>query len=220
MKKYPKTWHLPFSEKSFSDDKRHVDDNHFQGKHVIGTIKLDGENSTLYNNHYHARSLDSNIDSEDRRWLDMLRVLKVSEKISDTMRICGENLFYQHTCKYSNLESLFYVFSIWDNDTCLSWLDTVNICSDLGLHHVPVFYDGIYDKDAILEAFNAYKENCDIGDVEGFTIRLSNSYTYDDFKISLSKFVCSSFVLPSEHWRHLPKIKNKLKNNIDAWKAF
>ena len=135
--KYPRSWHLPYSEKPSSDDKTHVEDSHFKGKEVVVTIKMDGENTTIYNDYIHARSLDSTIDSEDRRWIDALRLSKIEGNIPKTFRICGENLFYKHTCHYDDLESMFYVFSIWDGETCLSWEDTKMWSGMLGLKVVP-----------------------------------------------------------------------------------
>ena len=81
-------------------------------------------NCTIYNDYIHARSLDSRIDSEDRRWVDAFRKSKIEGNIPDSYRICGENLFFRHTCSYDNLESMFYAFSIWDDDRCLSWDET------------------------------------------------------------------------------------------------
>ena len=140
--KYPRSWHLNYSQKSSSDDRRHQDDSHFEGVDVVVTIKMDGENTTIYNDHSHARSIDSKLDTEDRRWIDALRKSKIEGNIPNSFRICGENMFYKHTCHYQDLESMFYVFSIWDNDTCLSWNETEIWCGLLELKMVPVIYEG------------------------------------------------------------------------------
>ena len=59
--KYPRTLHLPFSPGTTSDDKmltaKHTIDL-YQGKHILITEKMDGENTKLYNDYLHARSLD------------------------------------------------------------------------------------------------------------------------------------------------------------------
>lgn len=213
--KYPRTWHLPYSEKSTSDDKKHTRDSHFIGKKIVMTEKMDGENTTIYNDHVHARSLNSIIDSEDRRWIDTLRKLKIEGNIPDSYRICGENLFYKHTCNYNNLTSLFYVFSIWDEDICLSWEDTIQWCNLLDLKSVPVIYEGVYNKDIIMDKFNKY---CKVNDdVEGFTIRLYNEFKFEKFDISLNKYVSNNFVLPDAHWRYSKKTNNKLSNNKNPW---
>lgn len=40
--KYPRTFHLPFSLCISSDDKRLSDDEHFIGKTIVMTEKMDG----------------------------------------------------------------------------------------------------------------------------------------------------------------------------------
>lgn len=213
--KYPRSWHLPYSEKSTSDDKKHACDSHFIGKEVVVTIKMDGENTTIYNDYIHARSLNSIIDSEDRRWIDYLRKSKIEGNIPETYRICGENLFYKHTCYYNDLKSMFYVFSIWDNDTCLSWDDTKIWCGMIGLEIVPIIYEGIYDKDIIIEEFNKYinlNKN-----TEGFVVRLTGEFSISDFKYSVNKFVRKSFEIPDQHWRYSQKTMNSIVGGKNPW---
>ena len=67
-KKYPRTFHLPFSEGVQSDDKIMKDLSSLEGKEVIVTYKMDGENTTLYRDHMHARSIDSAFH-ESRSWV-------------------------------------------------------------------------------------------------------------------------------------------------------
>ena len=215
-KKYPKTFHLPYSEKlSSKDDRRHSTDDHFNGKEVIVTIKMDGENTSIYNDTSHARSIDSLIDSEDRRWIESLRHTKLS-MLREGIRVCGENLFYKHTCEYNNLEDMFYCFSIWDKEVCLSWDDTTNMCDQLGIITVPVIYRGIYDKDTVMSIFKDYS-NRTLDDVEGFVVRLAESFEYNQFKWCVSKFVNRTFEIPPQHWRHSPKTLNGLSNGKNPW---
>lgn len=51
--KYPRTYHVPTSHLS-KDDKKIQNYEHFRGKRVIVTEKLDGENTTMYNDYIHA----------------------------------------------------------------------------------------------------------------------------------------------------------------------
>lgn len=55
--KYPRTYHLPFSLGKTNDDKVLSNTDHFKGKMVVITEKMDGENTTLYSDYLHARSL-------------------------------------------------------------------------------------------------------------------------------------------------------------------
>ena len=61
--KYPRTYHFPFSEGATSDDKILNDIHIFDNKKVVITEKMDGENTSIYNGYFHARSLDSKHNS-------------------------------------------------------------------------------------------------------------------------------------------------------------
>ena len=52
--KYPRTPHLPWSLGATNDDVKQRDLSHFVGKQVVVTEKMDGENTTLYNDYIHA----------------------------------------------------------------------------------------------------------------------------------------------------------------------
>lgn len=57
--KYPRTFHLPWSEEIHNDDKTLTDLSCFEGEEVVITEKMDGENTTWYNDYTHARSINS-----------------------------------------------------------------------------------------------------------------------------------------------------------------
>ena len=60
--KYPRTLHIPSSPGATSDDKMLTASQYvefFQGRNIQITEKMDGENTTLYSDYLHARSLDS-----------------------------------------------------------------------------------------------------------------------------------------------------------------
>jgi hypothetical protein len=90
-KKYPRTVHLPWSEGMSADDKICKNTQHFEGKAIIVTEKMDGENTTLYCDHLHARSLDSK-GGEERAWVKQFWA-SICYKIPVGWRICGENLW-------------------------------------------------------------------------------------------------------------------------------
>lgn len=225
--KYPRTFHLPYSPKRGSDDKVLIDDSNFEGKHVVVMEKMDGENTTLYHNHLHARSLDSTKD-ESHRWLERFRnsilaQLNQYPSLDTNWRICGENLFYKHTVFYQDLKSIFLGYSIWLEDKSegqnesLSWFETISIFDKIGVSYPSVIYEGIYDKQAILENFEDYKGKKN-RQVEGFVIRLKDSFLYEDFSKSVAKYVCDDFeITSSKHWRYEAKTLNKLENNQNIW---
>lgn len=75
LKKYPRTYHLPWSLGRSSDDKVLSNVDSFIGQEVVITEKMDGENSSLYpNGKTHARSLDS-ANHVSRDWLKSNKVL-------------------------------------------------------------------------------------------------------------------------------------------------
>ena len=207
--KYPRTYHLSYSN-LLKDDRILENENQFAGKEVIVSLKKDGENSTLYNDYIHARSLDSN-NHETRNWLKGLWS-KISYMIDENMRICGENLYAVHTIKYNNLKSYFYVFSIWIDNICLSWDETIEYCTILGLDVVDVIYRGIYDEKLIKDAFKPYEKT-----EEGYVVRLSGEFKFSDFRKSIAKFVRPEFrqMINNSHGHWISKKieTNELKND-------
>jgi hypothetical protein len=204
--KYPRTFHLPWSDGVSNDDKIQYDLSSFIGKRVIITIKMDGENTTLYNNHLHARSLDTS-DHESRHWLKHFHA-QIKHMIPNGWRICGENLYAKHTIHYKDLDSYFMVFSIWDeNNFCLSYTDTIDICKSINLVHVPVLYDGIINKDRDMYITESFLEN-----QEGYVIRTHDGFSYDDFVNNVVKYVRKEHVKTNTHWMYDKLIKNNLKN--------
>lgn len=202
--KYPRTYHVPWS-RGTSDDKSLKTMDHFHGKRVIVTEKMDGENTSIYCNAIHARSLDS-ADHPSRTWVKQLQG-NISHLIPNGWRICGENLFAKHSIHYNNLKSYFYCFSIWNEDNfCLNWEDTEDFSELLGLETVPVLYDGIYDEKLIKSLWN--KDNYDT--MEGYVIRVFDSFDYSEFILNVAKFVRPKHVQTSEHWMHSEMIKNEL----------
>lgn len=195
--KYPRTLHLPWSESVSSDDKVASTPDQFQGKLVVVTEKMDGENTTLYQDHMHARSLDSR-GGEDRAWVKQFWA-QVRNDIPRGWRICGENLWAQHSIAYTELKSFFYGFSIWDdNNVALSWGDTVEFFEMLGVTTVPVLYSGIWDESLI----RGLSKGMDLKKTEGYVVRFYDSFHYDDFSTSVAKFVRKGHVQTEKHWRH------------------
>lgn len=201
--KYPRTYHLPYSEGKTSDDKTLKDVKIFEGKNVVVTLKMDGENTTIYSDHIHARSLDSK-NHPSRDWVKSFHG-SIKSEIPENFRICGENLYAKHSIPYENLESYFYCFSIWENDKCLSWEQTCQYGEILGLTMVPVIYQGSFIKN-IHDYFIPFaKEH------EGYVIRLEDSFYYDDFNKSVAKYVRKNHVQTNQHWMHNQIVPNKLR---------
>ena len=204
--KYPRTYHFPFSPGRSSDDKIFNDyEQYFKGKEVVITEKMDGENTTIYNDMCHARSINS-AHRDYHSWL-LNYARSFQYMLNDGERVCGEYLFAKHSIYYENLPSYFMVFSIWNGEQCLSWEDTVKRCEELNLITVPVLYKGIYDENKINEAIKEVVNR----NGEGIVMRLTSGYSYDNFNNSIIKYVRANHVQTDEHWSNQQIIKNELK---------
>lgn len=230
--KYPRTPHLPFSPGFSEDDRVLPNMDHFVGKRVIVTLKMDGENTTCYEKYLHARSINSGTDLT-RHWMVNFHQ-RFNYLIPEGWRVCGENLYAKHTIKYTGLKTYFYVFSIWDDkDMCLSWDDTIFWAmmfensmqtdgmltgptklldrSQLIMPVVPVLYDGIWDEEKIK---NLYRPEIDGNQMEGFVVRTADSFHYSQFRRNVAKYVDGKFREHLNnshgHWRHSALEKNVL----------
>lgn len=197
--KYPRTMHLSNSTLG-KDDRMLKDDSNFHNKEVICSLKMDGQNVSFYNDYIHGRSLE-NSSHPSKDWVKGLWS-QISYLLDDNMRVCGENMYAVHSIKYDNLKSYFYMFSIWVDNKCLSWKDTVDYSKILGLELVPVIYEGIYDKDKIINSFKPYEK-----EHEGYVIRLADEFTYMDFRKSVAKYVRPEFrqVVNNSHGNWISK---------------
>src|SRR5436853_1749667 len=117
--KYPRTPPLSWSPGKTSDDDRVLSNTkHFEGKEVVITEKMDGENTNMYTDYLHARSINYRPHAS-RDWVKKLHS-SLAHLIPTDWRLCGENVYARHSLAYENLESYFYLFSIWnDQNICL-----------------------------------------------------------------------------------------------------
>lgn len=206
--KYPRTYHLPWSLGIGKDDRVLKNTSCFENKEIIISVKMDGENTSLYSDYVHARSLDSeHHPSQD--WVRRFHA-NISYNIPEGWRICGENLYAQHTIPYNNLDDYFLVYSIWDEyNRCLSWEDTETWCGLLGIKHVPIIYTGLWNED-----IKNLKVDFEVW--EGYVVRLAGSFPYSAFRHSIAKFVREEFKdhIDSHHWKSKQIVPNKLKKDF------
>lgn len=204
--KYNRTYHLPWSLGSTSDDKFMPNVEHLIGKRMVNTEKMDGENTNMYPDRIHARSIDSN-HHESRNWVKGLWG-QIRNEIPEGWRICGENLYAKHSLGYDDLDTYFMVFSVWnEKNECLSWKDTLEICDMLKLQTVPIISEGIFD-----EAYlRKLADEIDITKKEGYVTRNIESFKFEDFGLNVGKWVRPKHVTTSQHWMFSEIIPNKLK---------
>jgi len=205
--KYPRTRHLPWSLGVTNDDVILTSTEAFQNRDVIVTEKLDGENTTLYSDCMHARSLESTFHPS-RSWIKAFHG-SIKHLIPLGWRICGENMYAQHTIKYANLKSYFYIFSIWnEKNECLNWDDTCEWAQLLGAATPEVLFRGIWNEGKI-RAIQINPQNC-----EGYVVRTVKGFPFDHFDRCVAKFVREGHVdETAEHWMYKELIPNKLLKN-------
>ena len=204
--KYPKTMHFDFSQSLQNDDRMLESIDGFLNEEVIVTEKLDGENASVYNDYYHPRSVIDDSHAS-RSWLKGF-ISNFQYSIPKDWRVCGENMYAEHSIRYEDLETFFYVFSIWNNDTnmCLSWETTKEFCVLWNLRTVPVLYEGVFDYDKIKDIY----ENLDFEKQEGIVCRREGLFHMSEFQTRVAKAVRPAHVDTDEHWKKTWK-PNKLK---------
>lgn len=202
---YPRTAHLPWSPGATSDDVRIADLSGLSGREVVVTEKLDGENTTLYADGLHARSLDS-AHHPSRGWVKALQG-RIGARIPGGWRVCGENMFARHSIPYDSLESFFYGFSVWDEERCLGWDRTVVFLRGLGIPVPPVLWRGVFDARAE-KALRALRP--DTGRQEGYVVRPADGFDAADFGRRVAKWVRPGHVRTDTHWMHASVVENGL----------
>lgn len=205
--KYPRTYHLPYSD-GYTDDDRTINDlSILNEEEIVITIKMDGENMTMYNDYSHARSLDSR-NHVSRNWSKNFHS-RIAYNIPEGWRVCAENLWAKHSIKYEDLDSYVMGFSIWnDRNDCLSWDETLEYFQLLDIVPVKVIFRGQFkDFD-----HNKFLDEYDLDNTEGYVVRTTKGFNYKDFRYHVAKYVRPNHVQSAKHWFFGAEVsKNDLK---------
>lgn len=202
-----RTFHVPWSPGCAGDDKMHRNMDSFIGKEVYVSVKQDGENTSMYPEYFHAKSLDSR-HHESRDWAKALWG-RIRYDIPEGWRVNGENVYATHSIHYTNLESYFYVFSIWnERNVRLDLDDQLEWCEILGLKHVPIVYRGVYDE-AVIKAIPKTL-GWNMVDQEGYVVSTVAGYHHSQYRRNTAKFVRAGHVQSDEHWMTQQVVPNKL----------
>lgn len=204
--KFPRTRHCPWSRSKGEDDKEHATMEQFIGREVVATEKMDGENTSMYRDHYHARSLDSRHHPSR----DAVKAIwgNIRYMIPENWRVCGENLYAEHSIFYEDLESYFQGFSIWDDrNVALDWDTTLKFFKEWGITPVRELYRGVYDETAIKKLWDESKRS----HMEGYVIRVVDEIPYADYGRYVAKFVRKGHVQTDQHWMSKAVVPNKLR---------
>ena len=201
--KAPRTYHLPWSPGKTEDDKTLLDLSCLESQHIVVTIKMEGENTSLYRQGLHARSLEYT-SRKDRERIKALHA-EIAHDIPEGWRVCGENVWAVHSIEYKDLESFFYVFGVWnEHNICLSWNETEEWAQLLGLKTVPVLYKGAWKPDLHNLLVKNHIENGTLrfedNEMEGYVVRVAGEFPYSVFRTHVAKYVREGHVKTQAHW--------------------
>ena len=195
--KHPRTMHLPWSQSKTDDDRTLTvaDLVTFTDGDVVVTEKMDGEQTTMYCDHIHARSVDG-AGHPSRNWVKNMWS-QIAHEIPVGWRVCGENLYARHSIAYTDLPSWFMVHSIWnERNECLSWGETQDWADLLELEIVPTIYSGPWDEDAIKSLWDPSRSE----ETEGYVVRSAAAFPFKEFRKRVGKFVRKGHVQTGKHW--------------------
>lgn len=213
--KYPRTYHLPWSPGVTRDDRVCPAIDDFQGREIVVTEKLDGENTTLYADHIHARSVESKHHAS-QAWVKSLHG-RIRHEIPVGMRVCGESMYARHSIHYRGLTSYFYVFAVFDSGgRYLSWDETVECAARLGLETVPMLYRGSWDEKAVKACWTG--RSAFDGEQEGYVVRIAEAFPDDvpdrnNFSRFSAKYVRIGHGQTDDHWLRQAVVPNLLKTS-------
>ncbi len=203
--KYPRTMHLPWSDKLQNDDRRIESLDAFIGQEIICTEKMDGENTSMYRDYIHARSPSPMSPHPSRTRIKQLHD-RIRHDIPEGWRICGENLYAKHSIHYRGLPSYFLCFGIYDKDQCLSWDETLEWCTLLDISTVPELYRGPWSPETIMRL---YRSDTMWDKCEGYVVRVTRSFKYEEFDKVVAKYVRANHVQTDSHWMFKPVEPNE-----------
>lgn len=202
-----RTMHLPWSPGIHDDDKVIKSLDGFIGKEVVATVKMDGENTSMYQDYFHARSVDGR-NHPSRSWAKSMWA-QICGDIPEKWRITGENVYATHSIHYDDLESYFYGFGVWnERNVRLHWDEMIEWFKLLNIEPVPLLYRGPFSEEIIKSLWkDSYYDR-----MEGYVITTVDGFSYSDYHNNVAKFVRKGHVQTNKHWMHGQKIvPNKLK---------
>jgi hypothetical protein len=203
--KYGRTFHLPASPGTTSDDKIMGDISVLaHAADLVATEKMDGENTTIHAAGCHPRSPDARYHPS-RDWMKAFAAA-ISPRLDADERIVGEYLFARHSIAYAALPSYFLGFAWIKGDQVQGWDDTLARFAELGVHPVPVLYRG----PALTGLVDRLAGDLDTTRQEGFVLRTAKGFATQDMPTHLGKYVRADHVQSDTHWMNAPIVRNGL----------
>jgi hypothetical protein len=211
--KYPRTYHLPFSPGTSSDDRKLTQEQFeewFLNTLLVVSEKMDGEGVMFSNSDVYSRSHAAPTRHPWSRnlWDKDGLLWKVKDKIGEDEYVYGENLYGEHSIHYDHLTSYFYMFAARDNDNWYSWRDVELMAEILNVPTVPVLFEGTINTEKELReliddimskpsTFGTKKEGVVIRHVEAFPVEVDGESI---FHKNVCKWVRPHHVQTDSHW--------------------
>jgi len=210
-RKFSRTFHLPWSLGATDDDKTYTlkeVEQMFDGKEVVISEKIDGENSTVYSDGFcHARSVDS-AHHPSRTFLKA-KAKQIGCDLPKGWRLVGENVYAKHSIAYTELPDYFILFGVVDEkNIARPWDEVEEWAALLDIPHVPVIWRGIWDTKKIMGLY-PFKSKVGGEVAEGYVVRMANSFPMDQYVQNTAKFVRKNHVQTDRHWSLATVVPNK-----------
>ena len=204
MSKYNRTYHLPWSPGTTSDDRISNSVESLLGTEIVITEKLDGENCGMTDEGVYARSHATFTTSSWSREVRQLHKSKVEDYLGEGVFLFGENMEGIHSIEYTNLTSYFYIFGVRDNEIWIPWEQVEEYSYVLEIPTVPVLFKGIVNTAKELQQIveDLVSNPSELGGKrEGIVVRTAGMFHNDDFADNVMKWVRKDHVQTDVHWQ-------------------
>jgi hypothetical protein len=175
----------------------------FEGKEVVVTEKMDGENTTIYSSgECHARSTESKGHPSRDYVKGKAREIGCMGA-PDGWRFMGENLYAKHSIAYDLLPDYFVLFGVADgSNNARPWDEVEEWAKLLDIPHAPVVWRGRWDTKKIMGLYPFKSLFSSSAPAEGYVVRVAKAFPMSQFDKHVAKFVRAGHVQTSEHWMH------------------
>jgi len=213
MSKYGRTYHLPWSPGTTSDDRIAKSVESLLGIDIVVTEKLDGENCGMIDGGVYARSHATFTTSAWSREVRDLHKQKIENSLGEGVYLFGENMEGIHSIEYLDLTSYFYIFGVRDNGIWISWDKVEEYAYLLDLPTAPVLFRGRVETEKELKELTedlVSQPSALDGNCEGVVVRNAGEFSNENFGTNVMKWVRKGHVKTDTHWtRNWVKAKIK-----------
>lgn len=211
--RYPSTPYMGISP-TVDSNSEVTDLSRLWGNPLVLTVKMDGSNISLTRDVVTARNGTHAIHPS----FSPLKALhqQFRHQIPEDLRLCGEWLWARHSIHYQGelaLRDYLQIFGVFHMGyrMFLSWQETEDVCTGLGLTLVPVV--ATYSSTeapwkVLLEVSKEADEVIKKGQ-EGVVLRSQNPFYWGEFGLYTAKYVRPNHVQTDKHWSKQKVVKNE-----------